>query len=30
VLYATFLVPSATPPDGLTISDPQPKGCNKK
>ena len=30
VLYATFLVPSATPPEGLTISDPQPKGCNKK
>jgi quercetin dioxygenase-like cupin family protein len=30
VLYATFLVPSATPPEGLTISDPQPKGCHKK
>ena len=30
VLYPTFLVPSATPPEGLTISDPQPKGCNKK
>src|SRR5215210_1176064 len=30
VLYPTFLVPSATPPDGLTISDPRPKGCNKK
>jgi quercetin dioxygenase-like cupin family protein len=30
VLYATFLVPTSTPPDGLTISDPQPKGCHKK
>src|ERR671920_2535394 len=30
VLYATFLVPSATPPEGLTISDPQPKGCHKQ
>jgi quercetin dioxygenase-like cupin family protein len=30
VLYATFLVPSATPPEGLTISDPQPKECHKK
>jgi quercetin dioxygenase-like cupin family protein len=29
VLYATFLVPTATPPEGLTISDPQPKGCHK-
>jgi quercetin dioxygenase-like cupin family protein len=29
VLYATFLVPTATPPDGLTISDQQPKGCHK-
>src|SRR5215211_3922742 len=30
VLYATFLVPSATPSDGLTISDQQPKGCHKQ
>ena len=30
VLYATFLVPSATLPEGLTISDPQPKGCHKQ
>jgi quercetin dioxygenase-like cupin family protein len=30
VLYPTFLVPSATPPDGLTISDQQPKGCHKQ
>ena len=30
VLYATFLVPSATPPEGLTISDPQPKDCHKQ
>src|ERR687889_1925460 len=30
VLYATFLVPNATPPEGLTISDPQPKGCHKQ
>src|SRR5215212_11553644 len=29
VLYATFLVPTATPPEGLTISDQQPKGCHK-
>jgi len=30
VLFATFLVPSATPPDGLTISDPRPPGCHKR
>jgi quercetin dioxygenase-like cupin family protein len=30
VLYATFLVPTATPPEGLTISDPQPKECHKQ
>jgi quercetin dioxygenase-like cupin family protein len=30
VLYPTFLVPSATPPDGLTISDPRPPGCHKR
>jgi quercetin dioxygenase-like cupin family protein len=29
VLYATFLVPTATPPEGLTISDQQPKGGHK-
>ena len=28
VLYATFIVPTKTPPDGLRIDDPQPKGCN--
>jgi quercetin dioxygenase-like cupin family protein len=28
VLYATFIVPTSTPPDGLTISDPKPKDCN--
>jgi quercetin dioxygenase-like cupin family protein len=28
VLYATFLVPTNTPPDGLTIADPKPRGCN--
>jgi quercetin dioxygenase-like cupin family protein len=28
VLYVTFLVPATTPPDGLTIADPQPKDCN--
>jgi quercetin dioxygenase-like cupin family protein len=28
VLYATFLVPTNTPPEGLTIGDPQPKNCN--
>jgi quercetin dioxygenase-like cupin family protein len=29
VLYATFLIPTATPPGGQTISDPQPKECDK-
>jgi quercetin dioxygenase-like cupin family protein len=29
VLYATFLIPSATPPGGQTISDPQPKECDE-
>src|SRR5215212_10726159 len=29
VLYPTYLVPTATPPEGLNISDPQPKGCHK-
>jgi hypothetical protein len=28
VLYVTFIVPTETPPDGLTIADPQPKDCN--
>jgi quercetin dioxygenase-like cupin family protein len=28
VLYATFLVPTETPPEGLRIDDPQPKNCN--
>src|SRR5215212_2018653 len=30
VLYATFLVPTSTLPEGLTISDPQPKECHRK
>jgi quercetin dioxygenase-like cupin family protein len=30
VLYATFLIPTGTPPDGLTIADPQPKNCDVK
>ncbi len=29
VLYATFIVPTNTPPDGLRIDDPKPKNCNK-
>ena len=28
VLYVTFLVPTTTPPTGLTIPDPQPKDCS--
>jgi quercetin dioxygenase-like cupin family protein len=28
VLYPTFLVPTETPPEGLTISEPQPRNCN--
>jgi quercetin dioxygenase-like cupin family protein len=28
VLYVTFIVPTTMPPDGLTIADPKPKGCN--
>jgi hypothetical protein len=28
VLYVTFLIPTTTPPDGLTIVDPKPKDCN--
>ena len=30
VLYPTFLIPTATPPDGLTISDPRPPECHKR
>jgi quercetin dioxygenase-like cupin family protein len=29
VLYVTFIVPTTTPPTGLTISDPQPEDCDK-
>jgi quercetin dioxygenase-like cupin family protein len=29
VLYATYLVPTSTSPEGLNISDPQPKECHK-
>jgi quercetin dioxygenase-like cupin family protein len=28
VLYATFIVPTSTPPDGLRIDEPQPRDCN--
>ena len=28
VLYATFIVPSSTPADGLRVDDPQPAGCD--
>ena len=27
VLYVTFIVPTTTPPTGLTIGDPQPEDC---
>jgi quercetin dioxygenase-like cupin family protein len=30
VLYATFLIPTGTPPEKLTIADPQPKHCDVK
>ena len=30
VLYATFLIPTGTPPEKLTIADPQPKNCDVK
>jgi quercetin dioxygenase-like cupin family protein len=30
VLYVTFIAPTKTPPDGLVILDPKPKGCNVK
>ena len=28
VLYATFIVPTNTPPEGLRIDDPRPRNCN--
>jgi quercetin dioxygenase-like cupin family protein len=28
VLYATFIVPTRTPPEGLRIDEPQPENCN--
>jgi|SRR5215204_2056756 len=28
VLYATFLIPTETPPEEPTIADPQPKNCD--
>jgi quercetin dioxygenase-like cupin family protein len=30
VLYAIFLVPTGTPPEKLTIAEPQPKTCDVK
>jgi quercetin dioxygenase-like cupin family protein len=30
VQYVTFIAPTKTPADGLSISDPKPKGCNVK
>ena len=30
VLYATFLIPTGTPPEKLTIAEPQPKNCDVK
>lgn len=29
VLYASFIVPSSTPAEGLRIDDPQPEDCSK-
>jgi quercetin dioxygenase-like cupin family protein len=29
VLYATFIVPTSTPPEGLRIDVPQPRNCDK-
>jgi hypothetical protein len=26
----TFIVPTSTPPEGLLIDDPQPKGCDDR
>jgi hypothetical protein len=28
VLYVTFLVPTETPSEGLTMAHPLPEGCN--
>jgi quercetin dioxygenase-like cupin family protein len=28
VLYATFIIPTKTPPEGLVIDEPQPKSCD--
>jgi quercetin dioxygenase-like cupin family protein len=30
VLYVTFIVPTITPPEGLLVDDPRPKGCNAR
>ena len=30
VLYVTFIVPTSTPPEGLLVDEPQPKGCNAR
>ena len=30
VLYATLLIPTGTPPEMLTIADPQPENCDVK
>jgi quercetin dioxygenase-like cupin family protein len=30
VLYATFVIPTGTPPEKLTVSEPQPKNCDVK
>jgi hypothetical protein len=30
VLYVTFVIPTTTSSDGLTIADPKPKDCNVK
>jgi quercetin dioxygenase-like cupin family protein len=28
VFYVTFIIPTTTPPEGLRIDDPKPRGCN--
>ncbi len=28
VFYVTFIIPTNTPPEGLRIDDPRPRGCN--
>jgi quercetin dioxygenase-like cupin family protein len=28
VFYVAFIIPTSTPPEGLRIDDPKPKGCN--